>query len=96
MGQMGGADGDGDGGGGPHHQYHYQALLAAVQNPSQGLHPFPLPFHLPLHAGAPAAGQSLSLLPSLRILLHFPSFLNGWIVWTGCLDGLGTEGGHLE
>ncbi|XP_066351946.1 B3 domain-containing protein IDEF1-like isoform X2 [Miscanthus floridulus] len=62
MGQMGGADGDGDGGGGPHHQYHYQALLAAVQNPSQGLHPFPLPFHLPLHAGAgagagaPAAG----------------------------------------
>ncbi|EES14344.2 hypothetical protein BDA96_07G000400 [Sorghum bicolor] len=57
MGQMGGPDGDGDGGGGgPHHQYHYQALLAAVQNPSQGLHPFPLPFHLPLHAGAPAAG----------------------------------------
>ncbi|AQK78010.1 B3 domain-containing protein IDEF1 isoform X1 [Zea mays] len=46
MGQMGGPDGDG-----PHHQYHYQALLAAVQNPSQGL-------HVPLHAGAgaPAAG----------------------------------------
>ncbi|XP_025822620.1 B3 domain-containing protein IDEF1-like isoform X1 [Panicum hallii] len=62
MGQMGGPDGDG--GAHPHHPYHYQALLAAVQNPNQGLHAFPLPFHVPLHhapqggqgAGAPAAG----------------------------------------
>nr|CAB3479607.1 unnamed protein product [Digitaria exilis] len=51
MGQMGGPDGDG-GGGHPHHHYHYQALLAAVQNPSQGLHPF----HVPLdHHQAPPA-----------------------------------------
>jgi len=51
---MGGPDGDGRGGAHPHHQY--QALLAAVQNPAQGLHHFPLPFHVPLHQGPPAAG----------------------------------------
>ncbi|OEL26820.1 B3 domain-containing protein IDEF1 [Dichanthelium oligosanthes] len=59
MGQMGGPDGDGAAH--PyHHQYHYQALLAAVQNPNQNLHPasFPLPFHHyphPAGPGAPAA-----------------------------------------
>ena len=82
MGQMGSPDGDGRGGGGgshPHHQYHYQALLAAVQNPTQGLHPFPLPFHVPLHhaqQGPPAAGKSLLLF----LFLSFP---------TGCRMGMG-------
>ncbi|CAO2169918.1 unnamed protein product, partial [Urochloa humidicola] len=56
MGQMGGPDGDGGGGGAhPYHQYHYQALLAAVQNPNQSLHPFPLPFHVPLAPPSAAA-----------------------------------------
>ncbi|KAJ1266748.1 hypothetical protein BS78_07G001700 [Paspalum vaginatum] len=55
MGQMGGPDGDGGGGG--THPYHYQALLAAVQNPTQSLHhPYSLPFHVPLPAGAPPPG----------------------------------------
>jgi hypothetical protein len=45
MGQMGAGDGDAGGGGGHPHQYHhYQALLAAVQNPNQTLHPFSIPF----------------------------------------------------
>ncbi|CAL4996043.1 unnamed protein product [Urochloa decumbens] len=58
MGQMGAPDGDGGGGGAhPYHQYHYQALLAAVQNPNQSLHSFQLPFHVPL-APPPAAAAA--------------------------------------
>ncbi|KAL6856990.1 hypothetical protein ACP4OV_018372 [Aristida adscensionis] len=61
MGQMGGGGGgDGDGGGHPH-QYHYQALLAAVQNPSQGLHhPFPLPFPYPSGPGPDAPTHNVA------------------------------------
>ncbi|WVZ95602.1 hypothetical protein U9M48_041341 [Paspalum notatum var. saurae] len=59
MGQMGGHDGDGAGAGGGTHPYHYQALLAAVQNPTQSLHhPYSLPFHMPLPAGAPPPGPA--------------------------------------
>ncbi|GJN12690.1 hypothetical protein PR202_ga30992 [Eleusine coracana subsp. coracana] len=50
-----GAGDDAAAGGHPNQYYHYQALLAAVQqNPNQTLHPFSLPFPFPAGPGADA------------------------------------------
>ncbi|KAG2576059.1 hypothetical protein PVAP13_6NG003500 [Panicum virgatum] len=83
MGQMGSPDGDGRGGGGgggshPHHQYHYQALLAAVQNPTQGLHPFPLPFHV----GPPAAGPAADAAASTHNAAPHSQHSRGFADWS--------------
>jgi hypothetical protein len=72
MGQMGAGDGDGgDGGGHPHQYNHYQALLAAMPNPNQTLHPLSIPF---------PAGQSL--LSSC--LLHSHSLCSCY--WICCVN----------